>query len=153
MSHAERRFADMLSEFTPDIAAQGAEAVAWLRARLPTATVMVYDSYNALAVGFAPNMRPSDAIVSLAVLPRWITLCFIKDGPRLPDPEGLLRGGGSRVRHVRLTGGPADLETPAIQALLDAALGMADPPMPDGPPGAFLIKSVSPRRRPRRPAG
>lgn len=153
MTDAEQRFAAMLAEFKPNVAAQAAEMVAWMRTLLPTATVMVYDNYNALAVGFMPNTRASDAIVSLAVFPKWVTLCFLKDGPRLPDPEGLLKGAGSRVRHVRLAGGPADLEKPAIRALLDAALRLAEPPMPDGPPGTFLIKSVSPRRRPRRPAG
>ena len=148
----EDRLAGMLAEFTPDVAAQGAECVARLRARMPTATVMVYDNYNALAIGFSPGERPSDAIVSVAVFPRWCTLCFLKDGPRLPDPEGLLKGGGVRVRHVRLPD-PTDLDDPAIAALLDSALAMADPPMPVGPPGRLLIRSVSPNRRPRRPGG
>ena len=148
----EDRLDRMLAEFTPDIAAQGAECVARLRVRMPTATVMVYDNYNALAIGFMPNDRPSDAILSIAVFPRWCTLCFLKDGPRLPDPERLLKGGGVRVRHVRLPD-PASLDDPAIAALLDAALAMAHPPMPAGPPGRLLIRSVSPNRRPRRPPG
>jgi len=148
----EVRFAGMLAKFTPEVAAWGAECVARLRARLPTATVMVYDNYNALAIGFMPNQRPSDAIVSIAVFPRWCTLCFLKDGPRLPDPQGLLKGGGVRVRHVRLPE-PASLDDPAIVALLEAALAMAVPPMPDGPPGRLLIKSVSAKQRPRRPGG
>ena len=148
----EQRLEAMLAEFTPDIAAHGAACVARLRARMPTATVMVYDNYNALAIGFMPADRPSDAIVSIAVFPRWCTLCFLKDGPRLPDPEGLLKGGGVRVRHVRLPD-PAYLDHPAIAALLDAALAMAEPPLPVGPPGHLLIRSVSPNRRPRRPPG
>ncbi len=148
----EDRLTGMLAAFTPEVAAQGAYCVARLRARMPTATVMVYDNYNALAIGFMPNDRPSDAIVSIAVFPRWCTLCFLKDGPRLPDPEGLLKGAGVRVRHVRLSE-PASLDDPAIVALLDSALTMAVPPMPAGPPGRLLIKSVSARRRPRRPGG
>ena len=148
----EQRLVAMLAEFTPDIAAQGAECVARLRARMPTATVMVYDNYNALAIGFVPNDRPSDAIVSVAVFPRWCTLCFLKDGPRLPDPGGRLQGGGVRVRHVRLRS-PACLDDPAVAALLDAALDLADPPMPVSPPGRLLIRSVSARRRPRKPLG
>ena len=43
--------------------------------------------------------RRSDAVARR--LPRWVTLCFLQ-GAGLPDPDGLLRGGGSRVRHVRL---------------------------------------------------
>ena len=148
----EQRLEAMLAEFTPDVATQGAACVDRLRARMPTATVRVYDNYNALAIGFMPADRPSDAIVSIAVFPRWCTLCFLKDGPRLPDPEGLLKGGGVRVRHVRLPD-PAYLDDPAVAALLDAALAMADPPLPVGTPGRLMIKSVSSKRRPRRPAG
>ncbi len=125
----EQRLETMLAEFTPDIAARGAEAIDRLRARLPTATALVFDNYNALVVGFLPNDRPSDAIVSIAVFPRWVTLCFLKNGPALPDPEGLLNGGGKRVRHLRLPEA-SHLDSPAVAALLDAALTMADPPMP-----------------------
>lgn len=148
----EQQLEAMLAEFTPDIAARAAEAIARLRARLPTATVMVYDNYNALAVGFMPAMRPSEAIVSIAVFPRWVTLCFLKDGPRLPDPDGLLNGAGNRVRHLRLPEA-SHLEAPAVAALLDAALSMAEPPMPASGSGPLIIRSISPKRRPRRPAG
>ena len=148
----EARLAGMLAEFSPEVAAWGADCVARLRTRMPTATVMVYDNYNALAIGFAPNERPSDAVVSIAVFPRWCSLFFLKDGPRLPDPTGLLKGEGTRVRHVRLPH-PAYLDDPAVVALLEAALARADPPMPDGLPGRLLIKSVSAKRRPRRPGG
>ena len=34
-------------------------------------------------------------------MPRWVTLCFLW-GKALPDPHELLKGEGSRVRHVRL---------------------------------------------------
>jgi hypothetical protein len=148
----DQRLEAMLAEFTPDIAARAAEAIERLRARLPTATVLVYDNYNALAVGFLPNDRPSDAIVSIAVYPRWVTLCFLKNGPALPDPEGLLKGEGTRVRHLRLPQA-SHLDSPAVAALLDAAVAMADPPMPVSPPGALSIRSVSARRRPRQPLG
>ena len=149
---ADQRLEAMLAEFTTDIAARAADAIGRLRARLPTATVLVYDNYNALAAGFLPNDRPSDAVVSIAVFPRWVTLCFLKNGPALPDPHGLLKGSGTRVRHLRLPEA-AHLDTPAVAALLDAALAMAEPPMPIPPPGKLLIRSVSAKRRPRRPPG
>ena len=149
---ADQRLEAMLAEFTPDIAARAADAIGRLRARLPTATVLVYDNYNALAAGFLPNDRPSDAVVSIAVFPRWVTLCFLKNGPALPDPHGLLKGSGTRVRHLRLPEA-AHLDTPAVAALLDAALAMAEPPMPIAPPGKLSIRSVSAKRRPWRPPG
>lgn len=148
----QTRLDGMLAAFTPDIAARAAEAIDRLRRRLPGARVMIYDGPNALAVGFAPGDRPSDAVVSIAVYPRWLSLFFLKNGPALPDPHGLLRGSGTRARHLRLANA-ADLETPVVSALLDAALAIAEPPIPSGPAGDMEIRSVSPNRRPRRPPG
>ncbi len=42
------------------------------------------------------------------------------NGATLPDPDGLLQGTGKRYRHVRLTT-PADVEAPALRALLESA--------------------------------
>jgi len=41
---------------------------------------MVYDNYNALVIGFGPNDRPSLAIFSIVLFPRWVTLCFLQGG-------------------------------------------------------------------------
>jgi hypothetical protein len=37
-----------------------------LRKRFPTATELVYDNYNFFVIGFGPNDRPSDCIVTIA---------------------------------------------------------------------------------------
>lgn len=152
MTDPETRLAAMLAEFTPDIAALGAAAIARMRGRLPTATVMVYDNYNALAVGFAPGDRPSEAIVSIAVFPRTVSLFFLRHGTTLPDPGGRLRGTGTRARHIPLTA-VATLDEPEVVALLDLTLARADPPLPVAGAGVMVIRSVSARRRPRRPGG
>jgi len=56
---------------------------------------MVYDNYNGLVIGFGPTERASQGIVSLAIFPRWVTLCFIQNGPDIPDPGGLLKWRGT----------------------------------------------------------
>jgi hypothetical protein len=33
---------------------------------------MVYDNYNGLVIGFGPNDKPSLAIFSIVVFPRWV---------------------------------------------------------------------------------
>jgi hypothetical protein len=44
-----------------------------LRKRIPGAAVeMVYDNYNGLVIGFGPNDKPSLAIFSIVVFPRWV---------------------------------------------------------------------------------
>ena len=138
-----------IDKFTPDIAATIRRAVAMVSARLPGATILVYDNYNALAIGFGPNEKAGQAILSLAVMPRWVTLCFLW-GVRLSDPNKLLRGGGSRVRHVRLFA-PEALDAPNIDALIGEALIKADVPIDPARPQLLIIKSISAKQRPRRP--
>ena len=59
--------------------------------RLPGAVEMVYDNYYALVIGFCPVERASEAILSIAVYPRWINLNFLV-GDRLPDPGKAVAG-------------------------------------------------------------
>ena len=61
-----------------------------MKTRIPGAAILVYDNYNALAIGFGPNEKAGQAILSLAVMPRWVTLCFLWGVP-LSDPRKLLR--------------------------------------------------------------
>ena len=140
-----------LAKYLPDVARQARAARRAMRQRLPHAVEFVYDNYNALVFGYGPNERPSDAVLSLAVMPRWVTLCFIQ-GARLSDPRKVLKGSGNQVRSVRLMGGPADLDKPAIKALVTDALRQAAIPMDPGQKGYTLIRSVSAKQRPRRPA-
>ncbi|MBX3478870.1 MAG: hypothetical protein KF842_00570 [Caulobacter sp.] len=146
---AASALAAFAARYEPDIAGQFLDGVAGLRARMPGADAMIYDNYQGLVVGFGPPTRVSDAVVSILALPRHCTLCFLQ-GAGLPDPEGLLRGSGSRVRHIRLTG-PEMLETPAVAALIDSALDRARVAIPDAPRGRMRVKSISAKQRPRRP--
>src|SRR3954451_2151473 len=98
----EERLQGFIDRFTPEIAARGRAALARMRARLPGAVELVYDNYNALVVGLGPTERPSDALFSIVVYPRHVSLCSLT-GASLDDPAGVLRGDGKLVRHVRLT--------------------------------------------------
>ena len=143
-----RQLAGFIRRFDPAIATLVRAARAVLRKRLPTAIELVYDNYNALAIGFASTERASDAIVSLAVYARGVNLYFIY-GATLPDPDRLLLGSGNQGRFVRLDN-VAVLERPAVAALLGAAVQDAMPPLPATGRGHIVIKAVSARRRPRR---
>src|SRR3954452_24241838 len=90
-----------IDRYTPELAGDARNALAFMAVRLPTATRLVYDNYNALVVGFGTSEKVGDIILSLALYPRWVTLFFLK-GTVLPDPHGLLEGSGSTVRSVRL---------------------------------------------------
>jgi len=147
----DKQLAAFIARFTPEIAAQARAALAKLKRRLPGAVRLVYDNYNALAVGFGPSERTSEAIFSIAVFPRWVSLFFLQ-GARLTDPQRLLKGSGSQVRHVVLAGA-SDLDTPGIEALIAQALQRAKLPIDAHQRGRLVIKSVSAKQRPRRPPG
>ena len=83
--------------------------------------------------------------------PRWVSLFFAK-GVGLPDPHKRLSGSGNVVRHVVLTE-IAVLDDPQIRELMQQALARSGASLQAGKRGAIVIKSISARQRPRRPAG
>lgn len=144
-----KEIASFLAKYDPKIAADARASRTRLRKMVPGGIEFVYDNYNALVFGFGPTERVSEAVLSLAIMPRWVTLCFLK-GAKLRDPKKLLRGSGSIVRNIRLSG-PRHLEDPDLRALIDQAIDKARPKF-DGKPGKqrTVIKSVSAKQRPRR---
>jgi hypothetical protein len=138
-----------IDKFTPEVAELTRQLLAKTKARIPGATIMVYDNYNALAIGFGPSDKAGQAILSLAVMPRWVTLCFLY-GVGLPDPHRLLNGSGSRVRHVRLHTAEA-FDDPRVRDLVSLALERCEPPIDDSRDQRLIIKSISAKQRPRRP--
>lgn len=149
-SSSSKQIASFLAKYTPATAAAARKARAAMRKRIPGGIEFVYDNYNALVFGYGPTERPSDAVLSLAIMPSWVTLCFLK-GAKMADPNKLLKGSGSTVRNVRLIP-PVRLGSPEIQRFIDLAIDQAQPNFPGGASGPrTLVKSVSARQRPRRP--
>jgi len=147
----DTQLASFMARFTPEVEALAQAALTKMRARLPNAIQMVYDNYNFLVIGFSPTERPSEAIFSIAIGARRVSLCFLQAAARLPDPEKLLRGSGKQARHIRLESA-AELDRPAVQALMSQALKRAVVPFDATVPGRLIIRSVSAKQRPRRPA-
>jgi hypothetical protein len=120
-----------------------------MRKLVPGAVEMVYDNYNALVIGFGPTERPSEAILSIVLFPKWITICFLQ-GASLSDPHKILTGGGKQVRNIRLED-PSDLDKPLIQMMIAQAVECSAKPFGDESSGRMIIKSISEKQRPRRP--
>jgi len=137
-----------LKKYDPQIAATARRALIKMRKRLPGAVEIVYDNYNALAIGFGPNEKAALAIFSLALYPRWVNLFFLQ-GARLPDPGHRLQGSGRVVRSVRLE--QNTLDDPEILKLMDVALARAKAPIDPSQPRRLVIRSVSAKQRPRKP--
>jgi len=149
---AETQLDQFLAKFTPEIEETARQALRQLRARLPGAIELVYDNYNTLAIGFSPTERASDAIFSIALYPRWVSLFFLINGTKLRDPDCYLSGTGNKVRHVVLETA-AKLDDPAVKDLMAQALELAPKQIDASQPRRLIIKSVSAKQRPRRTAG
>lgn len=145
----ESQLKAFISRYEPEVGALAQTALTKLRARVPGAILLVYDNYNALAIGFGPTERASDIIFSIALYPRWVSMFFM-DGVNLPDPQKLLKGGGKRIRHIVLEDA-ATMDKPEVRALLTHALEREGGSMENKKTGRIVIKSISAKQRPRRP--
>ncbi len=145
---ASKQVAGFIAKFDPAIAQLVRSARTVLRKRYPTAIELVYDNYNALAIGYSSTQRTSDVLFSLAVYAHGVNLYFMY-GRSLPDPQRLLQGNGKQGAFVRLTDLRV-LDHPDVKGLMDAAVSQADPPLLPRDRGRTIIKSISAKQRPRR---
>ena len=145
-----RQLAALMRDYTPLVQKTARSALKKLRAQVPGATEMVYDTYNALVIGFASGDRASEAIVSIGLYPKWVNVYFL-DGAVLDDPQKLLKGSGNRVRMLRLDDAAAVLDEPPVRQLIAAAVANADSPFQPRRKRQMVIKAMVTRRRARRP--
>lgn len=150
MSTPAKQTAEFIAKFDPAIAKLVRSARSVLRKRFPTAIELVYDNYNALAIGYSTTERTSDVLFSLAVFPRGVNLYFMY-GRSLPDPHKLLQGSGKQGAFVRLHD-LSMLDHPEVKKLLDAAVRRSESPLATRGRGYSVVKSVSAKQRPRRPS-
>jgi hypothetical protein len=146
----EEQLQSFIQKFEPQHQAIIRAARKVLRKRFPSATELAYDNYNFFVIGFGPNERPSDCLVSIAAAANGVGLCFIR-GADLPDPDKVLLGSGKQTRFIRLPSAKI-LEQPAVQRLLSIAAERARTPLPASGRAALVIRSVSAKQRPRRKA-
>ena len=148
-SSVESQVAGFLAKYSPPIATRLREARRRLRAFFPNGFELVFDNYNALVFGISPTEKASQAFVSVAGYPRWVTLFFLH-GASLNDPHGLLEGQGKQVRGIRLETA-ATINTPAVESLIAQAALTHQPALIAAPALSTCIKSVLTKQRPRRP--
>jgi hypothetical protein len=150
-SSPAKQVAAFIDKFEPALARRVRAARAVLRRRyFSTANELVYDNYNALAIGYSSTERVSDVVLSLAVFAKGVNLYFYY-GKALDDPDKLLQGNGNQGRFIRLDD-VAQLDDRGVAALIQAGIAFGDTPMPKTGRGSTIIKSISAKQRPRRPA-
>jgi hypothetical protein len=145
----EVQLAAFLSKYSPEIAKRAKAIRTAMRKRYPTALELVYDNYNALAIGYAPSEKTSEAIFSIALYPKWVSLFFLQ-AKGLPDPDRILKGSGNVAKHVVLESA-ISLREPAKESLMREAVARARVPFSRDRNHRLIIKSISAKQRPRRP--
>jgi hypothetical protein len=148
--NAEIELAGFIDKFTPEMARAIRAVRAALRKRVPTANELVYDNYNFFVIGYSSTLRPSDCFAQLVADAHGVRLAFYW-GSKLPDPAGILLGGGNQNRFIRLESA-RDLARPEVEALIRAAAAQGKAPLPTAGRGTLVIRSVSAKQRPRRVA-
>jgi hypothetical protein len=148
-SSPETQIDQFVGKYSTEIAAQLREARSHLRARFPRGFELIFDNYNALVFAISPSEKSSEAFISIAGYPRWITLFFLH-GAKLRDPRGLLEGSGKQVRSIRLESS-ASINKPGVAALIAQAVRPHRSALQAAPILTTIIKSVVAKQRPRRP--
>jgi hypothetical protein len=143
------QYLEFLSPYGPAITELALATRRLVLERAPGASELIYDAYNAVASGYSFTGRPSDSFIHIAVYPKWVNLGF-NFGSQLPDPEGILKGSGQWVRHVRISS-TSDLEKQEIDALVTAAIERADRPAALPSNTESVLRAIYPNRRRPKP--
>jgi hypothetical protein len=119
MTVAADPFDELFAAYADSIKQLGTQARALVREAWPEAQERVYPT-GWSAAQYASGPKMSDVLVVIKPAKQHVTLLF-GNGASLPDPDHLLEGAGKGARHVKLRTS-ADIERPAVRALLDAAI-------------------------------
>ena len=139
---------EFLKKYDPEIQRLAKRVLRKMRALVPGATELVYDNYNALVIGFGPSERASEAMLSIALYPRWIDLIFLR-GAKLADPRGVLNGSGKIVRSIVVKDAD-DLDDPYVRKLIAAAIRQGSPMIDASARRRLVVRAVSEKQRSRR---
>jgi hypothetical protein len=137
------QFAALLSRFPAETVALVKRCLPKLRRAVPAPYEIVYDYANSVVVAFSMSERGYEALVAVAIFPDAVRLYFDKS---LPDPKGLLKGAGTKVRSVTINTA-ADLDHAAIKALFKAAIKHAGATFPPTRSTTMVIKPESKKQK------
>jgi hypothetical protein len=115
----ERPVAALLRAYHPEVEAIGLAARALILDTFPNLNTEIVDN-KVRVIGYGYSAKYVDTVCVIMPTDAGITL-GIGHATELPDPTNLMEGVGKVHRHVKLKV-RADVENPALKALLKAAL-------------------------------
>ncbi len=119
MGKTSKDLLKFLQPFPPNVQ----QTTLWLRDFVwklyPDSNELIYDNYNALAIGFSLSDTAGDAFCSIAVFSKHVNFGFNR-GSEIDDPEKILTGNGSLYRYIKVSD-TKDFPVKVIKKLLEAA--------------------------------
>jgi hypothetical protein len=106
----------------------------------PGAMELIYDAYNAVATAYTFTDRLKEAFCHVAAYSGYVNLGFNR-GAALADPQRLLVGTGTNIRHIRISA-LKDLESAAVKCLVRAAARQGRALSSEKPEGRSIVKPV-----------
>ena len=139
---------EFLAPFSTDVK----EIALWLREFVwqlyPNSNELIYDNYNALAIGWSPTDKVGHTFCSIAVFSKYVHFGFYW-GSEIADPDKILLGKGNQYRYIIIKN-KNDLPKRYIRKLLKEAYANSLAKVKDQNQllkGATITKSISPRKK------
>lgn len=118
-----------------------------VRKRLPAANELIYDYGFSLVITYSPSENGIEGIVSISARDEGVSLYFM-NGPKLPDPNKLLKGSAKMVRYIPIESA-SRLKHPDVEALIAATIGLAKIPLPSRGTGKLITKTSGAKKKAR----
>lgn len=119
MENTEQQIADCLKPFGGEIASLAQALRAYLKKETKPAFELAGMSAQSFNIGYGFTTTAWDCYCAIIVYKKHINIS-LPSGASLFDPDGLMHGVGSRVRHLKLKE-LKDIQTPAVRTLLAEA--------------------------------
>jgi hypothetical protein len=122
----DRRLLDYLAPYDPQVANLALALREVVLEEAPEAIESLVNGY-AVAIGFSFTGKPmKDGFCHVVTYKNCVNLGFNR-GALLADPEGILKGSGKSIRHLRITNHD-DLDRPLVRRFLRAAIEQVGAP-------------------------
>lgn len=141
-----------LLKFLKHFPAEVQQVTLWLRdfvwATCPDCNELIYDNYNALAIGFGLSDKAGDVFCSIAVYSNYANFGFLR-GHEITDPGKALTGAGKMYRYITIKT-QKDFPKAYIKKLLLESVINAQSRLKTGQQslkGETMVKSISAKKR------
>lgn len=140
METAEQRIAACLTSYSAEIISFAQALRVYLKQETKPAFELAGASAQSFNIGYGFTTKAWDCYCAIIVYRKHINIS-LPSGASLSDPEELLHGTGSRIRHLKIRE-LKDVQTPAVRKLLTEARMNAFEVVEDGGSDHHGVKTI-----------